>query len=347
MHPGIRPGETPPFHELSEYVFQELCRDLFDTEPSISTCEIYGKRGQSQDGIDLLAHRREGHGIEVGQCKCYAEFTPAQIRRASDEFFDYFSRWSTENVKRFILFVACNLSRRQLQDEIIEQKRRFGAGGIDFEPWSAATIRNKLRPHPGIVATYCKPQNHWVRVICGETIAELSLTGEYPARTSGIVQVALVNQIDRLAERVSGTIKQNLELMHVAWREGRRNEAVKWIKNLKGDGALWRILSPEVKAKVLRFESSLELFTTGDITRTRKLADEAHSLAPSDDETKLRALIAYQEAGPEAALELLKGQEDVDTQNLRAALLLEMGLPEESLAMLNFGDMGLEENDRT
>jgi hypothetical protein len=55
MHPGIRPGESLAFHELGEYVFQELCRDLFDAGSSSATCEVYGVRGQSQDGIDVLA----------------------------------------------------------------------------------------------------------------------------------------------------------------------------------------------------------------------------------------------------------------------------------------------------
>lgn len=68
MHPGIRPGESPPFHELGEYVFQELCRDLFDAEPAIETCEIYGERGQSQDSIDLIAHRANGDRVDMEWC---------------------------------------------------------------------------------------------------------------------------------------------------------------------------------------------------------------------------------------------------------------------------------------
>lgn len=63
MPPGIRPGENPPFHNLGEYVFQDLCRDLLDAEPDVDTCEVYGERGQTQDGIDILAYRRDGDGI--------------------------------------------------------------------------------------------------------------------------------------------------------------------------------------------------------------------------------------------------------------------------------------------
>src|SRR4051794_34531365 len=106
--PGLRPGAPPPLHTLGEYPFQELCRDLLDAEPEIAICEIYGTRGETQDGIDLLAHRRNGDGIEVGQCKCYADFPPQEIRKASQDFFDHWDHWSTEDVRRFILFVACD-----------------------------------------------------------------------------------------------------------------------------------------------------------------------------------------------------------------------------------------------
>jgi hypothetical protein len=125
MPPGIRPGESPPFHKLGEYTFQDLCRDLFEEEEEIATCNVYGERGQSQDGIDLLCLRRGGDGIEVGQCKSYKDFPPREIREASNKFFEHWDRWSKENVKRFILFVACDLSKRKRVDEIIVQRKRF------------------------------------------------------------------------------------------------------------------------------------------------------------------------------------------------------------------------------
>lgn len=80
------PGELPPFHRLDEYIFQDLCRDLFNAEASVAACEVYGTRGQAQFGIDLLAHRADGDGIEVGQCKGYEHFTPAQIVKVRQEF---------------------------------------------------------------------------------------------------------------------------------------------------------------------------------------------------------------------------------------------------------------------
>lgn len=347
MSPGIRPGEVPPFHELDEYTFQELCRDLFDAEPGIATCEIYGTRGQPQDGIDLLAHCQNGDGIEVGQCKCYTHFSPRQIREASDEFFVHWEKhWSKENVKRFILLVACDLSRRKQQDEIVKQKKRFGKFGISYEVWSAAKIRNKLRLHRGIVANYLTPPEHWVQVICG-----ISLTPSPPISTqmqsSPVVSAVLTNQIEQLAIQLSGETERRLEMMRIAWREGRKDEAIKWLTEIVNDQTRWPALTAEVKAKLLCFQGSLELDTTDDIERARQLADQARAIAPTSNEFRLRAFIAYIENHPTTALELLAEQTDLDSLNLKAAILLEIGRVEECQTTLTLENLSIEPNAET
>lgn len=159
--------------------------------------------------------------------------------------------------------------------------------------------------------------------------------------------IVLANQLDRLAAQVSDDTEQYLEDMRQAWREGRKGEAVRWVKDLKDDDTRWPVLSPEVKAKLLRFEASLELDTTGDVSRAKQLADEARTLAPSDNDVRLRALIAYMETGPEAAIDLLTEQEDIDSLNLRAAFLHEMGRINEGRAILKVEGAGIEPNAET
>ena len=343
MPPGIRPGESPQFHKLGESVFQELCRDLFDAESDIAICEIYGTRGQSQDGIDLLSQRKKGDGIEVGQCKCYERFKPKEIETASDNFFAHWeNHWSKEDVKRFILFVACDLSRREQQDEISRQRKRFKSFQISYEAWSAAKIRNKLRPHEGIVRTYFTAADYWVSVICGATAPSVPTSAIREIQTEVVVSNALLSQIEQLAGQVTSHTEQQIELMRKAWREGRRDEAVKWVIAIKKNQTLWPYLSSKIKAKVLRFEAGLELDLTGDVERAKQLADEALSLDPSDDQARLRSLIARRESGPEEAIEHLKGREDIDSLNLRAAFLLEMGRVQECLAILNPENRGSE-----
>lgn len=126
-------GALPPFYEQGAYPFQDMCRDLFAEQPGIATCDLYGKSGETQYGIDLLARRRGDEAIEVGQCKCYQTFPAHKIKQASDDFLAHWEdRWSKANVKRFILFVACDLSSTRQQDMISEQRRRFAGYGIDY-----------------------------------------------------------------------------------------------------------------------------------------------------------------------------------------------------------------------
>jgi hypothetical protein len=51
----MNPADPPPFHQLDEIAFQEMCRDILEREEGIATCEIYGVPGQGQYGIDLKA----------------------------------------------------------------------------------------------------------------------------------------------------------------------------------------------------------------------------------------------------------------------------------------------------
>jgi hypothetical protein len=164
-----------------------------------------------------------------------------------------------------------------------------------------------------------------------------------------LVDRALANQIDRLASHITLDTQERLEEIRQAWREGRKGEALKWLSEQKSNTDKWEALSPAVKAKILRFEASLELDRTQDIVRAKQLADQARELSSGDDDTGLRALIAYREKGPDRAIELLLGKDDVDSINLRAAFLLELGNPEECQRMLSeiLIDKGLEPGAET
>lgn len=348
MRPGMRPGMIPPFHDLGEYVFQDLCRDLFEAEPSVAFCDVYGTRGQRQAGIDILAHRSDGDGIEVGQCRCYRRCLPYQIKKASQDFYDHLEEWRDKNVRRFILFVACDLSDRAQQDEIIRQRQRFAQDGIAYEAWSAAKLRNELRPRRGIVATYCKPEENWLREICGEQSPTYSSSAVAPTQPSSAIVAGLMQaQLEQLASFASAGVDQQIEAMRNAWREGRRQDAVAQLKAVRGDSTLWSVLSPEVKARLLRLEASLELDLLGTTDRVRQLAAEAHALLPSAGDVRLTALIALRDVGVQEAVDTLAGQEDVDSINLRAVLLVQAGRTEECLAATDYERAGIEPNAET
>lgn len=319
LSPGIRQGEQPPYHQLDEYLFQDMCCDLFQTEPEITSCSIYGTRGQSQYGIDLLAQRRDG-GIEVGQCKKYQQFSAREIVRASDEFFNHWDHWKNKGVKRFILFVSCPLDRQEQQEEVLHQKERFKEFGIEYEVWHSRVLTMKLAPHPNIVCRYLPPADYWVSYICGPTAVPLFTQ----SRETVVISEILSHQLTHLSDRVASEIQSQLERMGALWRQGSRTEALQWVKDVKNDTHVWLALPADLRARLLRFEASIELEQRADLSHVNQLALEADALCASIEGLRLKALITYREKGAAAAVQTLKGQEDVDTLNLMAALLLEM-----------------------
>jgi hypothetical protein len=157
----------------------------------------------------------------------------------------------------------------------------------------------------------------------------------------------LAGEVERLPAQMSETVDQDLERMISAWREGRTGEALGWLMELKGDETRWRGLTPRLKARLLRFEASIGLNATRDPERAKELADEARALAPLENDVRLRAVIAYVESGPGAAIELLSEERDVDSLNLKAGLILETNRAEEYRSVLDFEGTDLEPNAET
>lgn len=134
---------------------------------------------------------------------------------------------------------------------------------------------------------------------------------------------------------ISKDTAEKLICMRKEWQNGNKSKVIQWLKGLK-DGK-WSLLSPEVKADVLIFEAEIELKESGNIRRARELADKAQNLIPSQNQNRIRALIAYHEEGPEEAIKVLGNQDDIDSLNLKADFLIELGRVEEAFEILNFG----------
>ncbi len=331
LQPSTRVGASPRYYELDEYTFQDMCRDLFEAEPRIATCDVYGVRGESQFGIDLLAFRTGNDGVEVGQCKCYRDFDPSRIRAASNEFFKYWDEhWSKENVKRFVLFVACTVSNRPRQDEIRIQKRRFAEHQIEYEVWAAPQLTNKLRGNPGIVSSYLKA-DYWVKELCGTSLPGPAWEASGEPTTTGTALGILYKQFDELASMFSTDAEVQLEEMRQAWRKGEKQRAVDWLTRIRHER--WTMLSERVKSRLLTFQGSLAL-DDDDIEDARSLVEEASTHAITESVGRLRALIAKREGNGAIALSRLDGFEEPDSLNLRAAIHLDSGQVQEGEAIL-------------
>ncbi len=347
MRPRISAGDEPPFHELDEYRFQKLCCDLFREESNIAWATVYGVRGEAQQGIDVYAQRRLDDGIEVGQCKRYEKFSPAQIRAASEEFFDHWAYWQNQRVRRFILFVTADISSRQHIAAIKEQQERFRSAGIDYEPWPPDMLQKKLRDHPTIIAKYVDAPEFWVRKICGVVGPNpwpdlLPHTPDTPGSDRFYRE-----QIETLATRLSSETERQLNQMKQAWREGRKEAVRVWLYQVKSDQVVWERLAPLIRARVLRFEARVKLDLTHKTYLATQLADEADRLTPDDPDYIIQAFIAFYEHDAERGLACIPDRDDAKHANLRASFLLELGRIDEARAMLQRADAALGPNAET
>ena len=124
-------GELPRLYELDPLRFQGLCRDLCLLEPDCVTADVFGTPGQLQRGVDILAIHRGADGTTVGQCKRIMPdaLRPALLKQTSKEFLKYRVYWQEQQIRRFILFIASDTSRTQIQEAILQQRAAFKACG--------------------------------------------------------------------------------------------------------------------------------------------------------------------------------------------------------------------------
>lgn len=319
----MRSGSPPPFYNMGFKDFEDMCRDLMEKEPTVESCHIYGVTGQSQEGIDLKAHRTDG-GIDVGQCKCQENFTTKDIREVTNKFFKHWDYWQDKEIRRFILFIGSDLKKKKGVNEIDNQKEFFEEHGINYEVWQASKIRDMLRPHKGIVRTHLGED--WVRRICSNVESS-----EHNASTginntgSGIVERSLVEKAERVEGFLSEEVEKRLEEFRDLWKEGKWQEAFDWIVELRSSRAKWQSFSQETQAKLIRFQASLVISINKDLDKAKKLADEADELVGNEKQKRLRSIIVHRERGAREAYKYIEDSHDIDSINLKIAYLIDLG----------------------
>ncbi len=344
LSPRVNPNFPPNFYELGEYDFQDMCCDVFSVQPGIATCDVYGTRGQKQYGIDLLAYCDDGIHTEVGQCKCYKNFPPSKIIEASDEFLEHIKYWQNKKTKRFILFIGCALTRTDQQEEIWCQKQRFAEYGIQYEAWSASTLRQKLAPHPEIVDRYLKSQE-WVEKICGRVPQQYPQFSENSQETQLAFGV-LSSKIGHLSSELSKEKAKQLDEFRELYRQGYLQQAFACLEALRHDPN-WDVFEKPLQAQILQSISSYVLNVEHDAEKAKALAEQAHAIAPEGDDTLLQVLISYHTEGAEAALRLISSPSSIDLFNLELGLLLELGRTDEVTTKLQNLPQGLEPDAET
>jgi hypothetical protein len=237
--------------------------------------------------------------MEVAQCKCWEEFPPSEIEKASDQFLKHIEFWRKKKVTRFILMVASPLDTIQQQETLDIQRSRFAAEGITYEPWSSRTLRTKLKDHRDIVFRYTR-STEWVEAICGPSIdsgqTSISINGQV-----SLIESIVLAQLPIYSAGLSKEISDRVERIRNRYREGRRREAYEDLLSLE-EGTTWTILDNPLKARILRQRAAYRLDGYADPDGAQALVEQARNLDPEGDDSVIRSFITYYSKGATDAL---------------------------------------------
>jgi hypothetical protein len=132
--------------ESLETLLRKIARDV----EGLRHVQIYGVRGQSQHGIDVVGVAADG-GRHAIQGKRYTEFTKADLTAAVDKFI------AERNdipftVSRFVVATGCIADRREVTDELYRLQQAHS--DVRIELWHQRSISDMLRDRQDIVVEF-------------------------------------------------------------------------------------------------------------------------------------------------------------------------------------------------
>lgn len=337
--PSPNRSQSPDFHKLDADTFEEMSCAIYQEEAGISIAELYRTKRQKQFGVDIICEQAEGTSKEVASCKCYSIVKKGNIALWSNDFLKHWDGyWKAKDVRKFVLIVASNVNSKEREAEIDIEKNRFNLIGLKYEVWGPRQIQSKIRKHPGIVSQYLG--DYWVSQLCGTTLT----ISTSPPNDSDIVSAAIIAQLSALQKSLSGTINEQLDSAQEEIHQGNTIKVETKLAEIRS-GQNWQHLLPEVQARVIRLQASLQL-QSGNIDGAETLATEADAIC-LQKEPRLRALIAYRKFGLEKGLEVLGEPASQDGLHLRISMLLEDGQAEEAVRLLENNPMLVEPHAET
>ncbi len=254
----LLPTDTMPWERL-EILLRKTAHDV----EGLRQVQIYGVRGQSQHGIDVVGVAADGSRHAL-QGKRYTEFTKADLTAAVDKFIA--ERGDIPfSISRLIVATGCLADRKEITNELYRLQQAHSDVGIEL--WHQRSISDRLRDRPDIVVeffgdtvaqAFCLPVTPHVvpapppdRVDLADALLRgpAAITGAErhlaeAARVEATDPVAAVNELDRagqLLEAGGFTAHASVVLERRATllaRAGDHDRAARLLS-----GAFWRTLA--------------------------------------------------------------------------------------------------------
>ncbi|WP_175797433.1 hypothetical protein [Burkholderia ambifaria] len=152
------PIEHLPYGQMPWPRFEALCTHILNDDPElrISQAWLYGREGQNQHGIDILAIRTDSARHLVAQSKRVKQVYPSDVTTWVDRFLRDERVITTS---KFILFLACRLGEdTNAMLRWAEGVERLREVDIEAEVWDSDQLDQLLRDRPAIVNRFFGPE---------------------------------------------------------------------------------------------------------------------------------------------------------------------------------------------
>ncbi len=137
-----------PLKDISWEDFEYLCFLLSTTNENLSDQTPYGKKGQSQKGIDIIANIKNKSKKWVCQCKRYKSMTSKQLCNFVSEFLN---KELADNTSIYVFATTVDLSDIKFIKTIDSIRKELSRKNIEFRPWGSLKINQILKKKYPIV----------------------------------------------------------------------------------------------------------------------------------------------------------------------------------------------------
>lgn len=337
-----------PLVDVGSKRFEDMCCDLaLEAFPGVVRATLKRTSGVPQFGVDVEGFDDRQHPAVLISAKCYKRVEAWELKAWIEDFTKHLDgHWKGKEVRDFVLAVTHEFNDDALNDAARSLVETLETKGITFHLWDAPTISRKLERNVHLVDRYFN--SYWVDAISAGVGAP-SRTGQAAptALPAGVDYAELANQLQRAAGQFAAAGAGELDRFAAArldeaidtLRAGRPSALGAWLTDARQNEAVWSALTPQTRARALRAWAMLQL-QRDDVPSAEALLDEADALHPAPD-TGARALLARSVGTAAGALAELGEPTSPQTRELKAALQVDAGHPEDALTFL--GEVSGEE----